>query len=512
MDMTGELLKMGLPDAVVYTNTFMRKGANSKNFALVNPTSGSYTHFINHPENKGTLKGLPVTRVEAIHYNTNGTGTRREDGVGYTKDYGRIDPKTGKGENTFFINARGGDTNFNNSANGISVNVGFFGPATGLKSQVDKMSSAGKSKWVKTGLEAAVNGANATGSQAGFAWRGTVQFDSKTKEATLNVSGLKVPLKDFKMPDTKTGVDAVNYGNKPIARINNEEAYTKGANPFQRADDTRKADGSYLNHTDPVASIAGDVRSLQTRVEGKNATPARSNADAARVMESAINLSKQMTPQEARKYKQIDGVQDVKLNADAMNSGERQKLQTLLQNMDRAGVYFGSDSVKKAAKEATQTTSNPATGNAAENTFTRQVFQGKFRKEAVHQYNFGDGVRDVALGLNRVTAIVTSVFDAQPVADGTLPKDRMRTESQGFTSRMALQGGSMKALSLKTPSKMTSQAAEAKASDTLSGLIGQRLAEKNKVASAEARYQEVKGLSAAERKAIAAQVQAELNR
>jgi hypothetical protein len=77
---------------------------------------------------------------------------------------------------------------------------------------------------------------------------------------------------------------------------------------------------------------------------------------------------------------------------------------------------------------------------------------------------------------------------------------------------MALQGGSMKALSLKTPTKMTSQAAEAKASDTLSGLISQRLAAKNQVASAEARYQALKSLSAAERKAIAAQVQTELNR
>jgi hypothetical protein len=508
-NVAGQLVGAALPDSIVYTNAAMRSSPRTKNFILANPVSGKYTHFINHANTTTQTKifGDKTSRVEAIQYNTNGTGTRREDGVGGTWQFGdKNNPST------FFVNTRVGDTNINNPANGVSVNAGFFGPPSAAKALVDKIPASGKTKAVRAALETSINAATATGSQVGLAWTGNVIYDAKTKKATLNISGLSIPLKDFTNTSAPTGTKAVNYGNKPIARINNEEAYTKGANPFQRADETRTATGAYLNHTDPVAAIAGDVRSLQNRVEGSSAQPVRSNADAARVLETAIGLSKQMTAQEAKKYKQIDGIQDVKINERAFTPSERNKLSNVLQNLDKAGTYFQSEAVKTAAKEASKLADRKTTGDAAEQTFTRQVFAGKFRNQAVHQYNFGDGVRDVALGLNRVTAVVATLFDAQPLADGTLPKEKMAADAKGFSSRMALKGGTVKALALKTPTSQTRQVAEEKATTALGAVLTQRLWAKNEYPSAEAKYQEFGRLSADERKAVTARVQAELDR
>jgi hypothetical protein len=496
------------PDAVVGTNKFLRSAPNSKNFALVNSTTGKVTQFINHPQNKGTFFGVPVTRVEAIHYDLKGGGTTREDGVG----------TTGKapGNSTWFLNSRGGDTNLAlGKKNGISVNVGFFTPIANAQGLVDKLPNTGKTKLLRGATEGVMSASKATDSQIGFAWRATAYYDSKTNKAMLNVSGTEWELKDFTQGAAKqTNVAALNYEKKTVARANNEEAYLKGANPFQLADDTRTPGGQYKNHTDAISNIAGGVRNLQQQIDGKTAKPVRTNDEAAKVLESAIGLSQPITPQEAKKYRQIDGIKDVTVSSNALSPSVRSNLNTTLINLDKAGVYFSSETVKAAAAQASQNSGNKSTLKPAERSFTREVFEGKYRSQAVHQYNGGDLARDVLLGINRFTAIATAVFDAQGLSDGTmkLPNAKAAADKKGFSSRMNLVGGTSKALGLKTPTAQTKQTSDERATTALSNILSQRVSAKKQEPSAEARYQEFNRLTASEKRAVAAQVQADLNR
>ena len=55
---------------------------------------------------------------------------------------------------------------------------------------------------------------------------------------------MTIPLADFTDGLEKAQKTvALNYGDKPVARLNNKETYAAGVNPFQRADDTRAKDG-----------------------------------------------------------------------------------------------------------------------------------------------------------------------------------------------------------------------------------------------------------------------------
>ena len=183
VDTASKICSIVMPDALAYTNRAMRSGANSKNFVLLNPMSGNFTHFINHPANRGTVFGLPATHVVAITCNTNGTGTRREDGMGHTQKFG-----AGSTQSTFFINGRIGDTNQNNAANGGSVNVGFFEPPSVIETWTDTLPSTSKGGQLKKVLQASLKTATATGKEVGVAWRGWLQVDSKTCKLDLTLS------------------------------------------------------------------------------------------------------------------------------------------------------------------------------------------------------------------------------------------------------------------------------------------------------------------------------------
>ena len=506
VDSANKIFSVAMPDMLVYTNSALRSRGNSKNFILLNPLTGNYTQYINHPENRvGSIGGLPLTRVEAILYNTNGTGTRREDGMGFSKSFG-----TGPTTSTFFFNVRGGDSNLlNNAANGISANIGFFGPPSVIRAWTDSLPSSGKGGNLKKVIQAALQAATSTGSQIGLAWRGTVLLNSKTGKLDLTLSGVTIPLADFTAGLQKAErLVALNHGNKLVARMNNEEAYTGGANPFQRADDTRTSAGRYLNHGDPVASIAGDILQLQDRLQGRSSPNLRNNSQARTVLELALSLLNSITPAEAKKYGQ--DAQDPAVNPRAFTAEERTKLNGLLVQLNRAGVYFDSPVIKEAAQAAGAHAGPAAGADASEQNFTRNVFQGKFRSEAVHQYNVGDGARDLLLGINRITAIVTSVFEATPVGTNSeLPKDAIAARVKGFESRMGLKGGTLSALGLREPAGTTRTVYESRASLLLIRILEKKL---SKHSGSEALYQKFNQLSASEVRAIARSIKAQLEK
>ena len=235
-----------------------------------------------------------------------------------------------------------------------------------------------------------------------------------------------------------------------------------------------------------MASIAGDILELQEKIRGTSVPKLRNNSQAKSVIESAIGLSEQLTPEEARKYKQYDGIQDVTVNPRALTAAERTKLNNLLVRMDRAGVYFDLPTIKEAAQAAGRTAGPAKNADKAEQTLTRLVFQGKFRSEAVHRYNAGDCVRDILLGLNRVTAMVTSLFEASRTANGELPKNAIAAQVAGFEARMTLKGGTLSALGLREPADTTRKMYEAHASRILIGELEQRLGNQWKEATSKA--------------------------
>jgi hypothetical protein len=505
----GDLTSIGLPDSIVVTSDKMRAQSNVKNFALLNPVSLKGTHLINHTQPGKVIGGVKFTQVEAMHFSADGKGTRREDGVGYVRPFG--DPKN---SSTFFVNVRGGDTNpHGSSVNGMSVNVGFFGPVARLKPLLDKIPSNSKTHGIKQGLINGLDKATAAGGQAGFAWSGNLLRDSKTKQWTLNVGGVKMPLGDLtEAPNGNAGA-VMNYAKKPIARSNNEEAYLRGANPFARADETRSSSGVPLNHADLVASIAGDIRSLQARVEGKDASPVRTNADAARVLDRAIGLTESVSPREAQKWRHVEGSSDMSVRGDALSSGERVKLNETLKKLAKAGTYFGSDTVKAAAQEATKSLGAKARadgGDAEAQSFARDVFAGKFRGQATRQPNIVDGMRDAGLGLSRWAAPISTLIsdDGTMAPDNGNPAIALQRKAKGFTDRVAKDGGALKTLGLKVSTSMSAKVAEAKASAALNEAVRLRVVfHSQKPDTAENRYQTFKSMSPTERRVVAKQVQ-----
>jgi hypothetical protein len=503
-DILGNVASVATPDAIVYSNAALLAPPNAKSFVLANPLTGGYTHFISHPQSKSTVGGVQFNHVEAIHYNTGGSGTRREDGFGKSWPLG-----AGQNQVTLFLNGRGGDTNLlNNPNNGASVNFGFFGSAAALRQLIDRLPAGGRTGKVKEALEVVLATASAGGTKLGVAWRGTLQMNRDTGQVELNVSGLKIPLRDLETAMRDSA--AINYGDKPIARINNEEAYLRGTNPFQRADDTREPkSGRYVNHTDPVAAIAGDVLTLQDRLEGSQAANIRTNDQARRFIEHAIERSTWLSPEQRRRLANVEGIENALVDPNPMSAADRAKLQGLLVQLHRHGLYFGSAKIEAAAREAA---ARKGVGPADNETraFVRDVYEGEFRYAHLDGYDAGDLARDVALGVNRWSAVITDVFRAEPTARDDIALQQSRNTATGFAERMKREGGTLATLGLKVPLGMSNAAAEQLATRLLRVELVHRVRAEGRSISAQSLYEQLQQLGGAQRQAIAREIQGEL--
>lgn len=473
------------PDAIVYSNSALQAPANAKSAVLVNVLAGSYTHFISHPmsvsKRLSKVLGVPISHVESVHYNTNGTGTRREDGFGFVRPLGQ-----GPNEVRLFINGRFGDTNLlSNSSNGIAVGFGFFGSPAALRRLLDRLPAGGRAAGVKKALEAGLLTASAGGSELGLAWRGTLQMNRETGQAELKVSGFKIPI--GAPQDPSKVASAVNYGDKPIARVNNEDAYVEGANPFQRAEDTRAPNGGpYLNHGDPVAAIAGGLLDLQDRLQGTGARNIRTNAEARRFVENAMD--------------------DPRL----VSSRDKARLQDLLAQLHIHGLYFGSARIEAAAREAAaRVGAEPA--DAQTRAFVREVFQGKFRHASLEGYSGTDLARDVLLGINRWTALVTELARVDPLARDDITLQQSLKDHEGLARRLHRQGGALRALGLRAPAGLGAAEAERIATDVLAHDLAKRVHAAGRVINGQTLYEQFQQLGQAQRLAIGREIQGRLD-
>ncbi|MEI8303173.1 MAG: hypothetical protein WCG13_07745 [Burkholderiales bacterium] len=500
----GDVLGAAAPDALVYTLGGLNQ-AHRRDFALVNPLTGSATHFISH---KGdTVKWGPLTfnRVETVQYSLSGQGVRREDGLTWASKLKDLGVPGQAGAATLFLNVRGGDTNLRQAANGLSVNAGFFGPPSAMKGAAEVMQRSGNPTVRRAGeaFEKGLQLASVGGSEYGLAWRGTATLDPRSGEVVLNLSGLKIPLHDFTA--ALAAGSAYNEGDRAIARSINREDYLSGANPYDLAIQSRDPAGRYRNHGDPVSAIAGGIQQLNAALE-PGARPVRTNADARRVLEAAL----QRPP---------------------LSPEERQALSSTLELLNRYGMDFGSETIHRAAAA-----SGARVGMPADRQFVRDVFEGDFRTEhmaprsnivgelifgpdrhAALEDLLGTGFGVALFGLNRHVAIAASILDAGGVARDDLYLQQIRAAQEGLAARLDnAHGGVLKALGIEASGLTIAErgSLSSAALGILSGELTERVLRQggSGVPGGQALYNAFTGLGAAEKAALGARVNALLLR
>ncbi len=516
-DLLVQFIGAVMPDAIVYANTFSLTAPNNKSFLLINPAAVwtdlskrvsqpgqsaqpsplPFTQYIAHPQSQKSVMRTNFFRVESIQYGGAG-GTRREDGIGTGWDIGR-----GIDKGRIFINSRAGDTNGANSNNGLSVNFGFYGPPVALRQLIDRLPSNGRFANIKAMLEATIRTASIGGTQIGLAWRATIQTNHNTGASELNLSGWKIPLSKIQEAVKLQGTEALNYGSKPLAVLNNEEAYLHGANPFQRAaDDGSPSAGFYPNHGDPVSAIAGHILWLERSLEGGNAI--RTNDAAQKLILQGINKQDTLDPQ------------------------QRAHLESLLATLHDYDYSFNSYAIQAYARGAAERIIDvgqglPAGGSRGENKqrrvppasdreFLRNVFTGVYRREFQNPYDAGAVVKDLSLGVNRWLATAFEVFDPKPVAADDIYLLQRKNITEGFHSRISARyGGVLKALRLLPKSAFFPEKAERSATGLLVVELEKNLHDARQKVTAQSLYEGFLGLSATKLKTMTATIQSRLN-
>jgi hypothetical protein len=489
---------MSLPDAVVYTNAALNKPA-TRNFVLANPLTGAYTHFVTHKNQAVNLHGVPFKHVESVHYDANGGGTRREDGLGWAKDIGGV---------TVFANLRGGDTNLVNSKNGASLNLGFFGSPAKLQGQgglLDKMkhSPDARMRMMAKGIDGAASGMSAGGGEVGLAWRGDLRYDKASQQLQVNVSGAKFTLAEF--AQALENLPATNQSQRGIARQNNREAYLDGANPYEHADKTRAPSGEYRNHGDPVAAIAGGV--VQTgHTVNPGLPPVRTNDEARQALEEAIDRD---YPALSADQRRMFGDQVNALRPDRLSDPERAQLHSTLAVMNDYDIDFGSDKIEQAADAAARA-NGTAVRQHHDKQFVRDVFEGDFRTAFAESYDAGDAARDLMLGANRWLAALTAL-DGGPLAKDEVYLQQHQAREDGLKSRLDAQGGGVfEPLGLSTEGLSAKErtAFERRVLSGLTHALADRANQQGAAPTAQSLYEAFASLSKEERKSLGARLNA----
>jgi len=514
-DLANKVLSTVAPDAIVYSNNWLNKD-HTRHFVLVNPLAGTASQFISHKDSlKKEIWGGQFNRVETIHYSLKGTGTRREDGYGFSKSNAAKDL-------TFFVNIRGGDTNLVNNVNGLSGNVGFFGSPARLRGVADAMSRSGNGRMrgIGEGIDQTLRAAAASGQQVGLAWRGTLTYDTQSKQAVLDISGLKVPLKDFQKSFEIPA--SYNYGDANTARNNNIDSYLQGENPFELARYTRRPTGTFINHGDSVSSIAARIHHVQERLYPDTSRNIRTNSDVQSVLVGAIEArdASLMTPDRRRWMNDLGTWIDpggpalapvAPAGSQTFKAQDRAYLNQTLATLHQYGIagLYGPKVQREAALQARNL---GVSGAPKDKDFVRDVFQGRFRP--IESYDAGDLARDVFLGLNRYTAIVTAVFEPRPTANDSLILQQRNSAISGLQSRLnATHGGVLRALGLPSGGRQGADYArhEHQVMQALHQVLETKVRKDNGTSSAQALYEAFLAMPQAERSQLRALINASLN-
>jgi len=474
---------LALPDAIAY-NLSAANQAHRRDFVLVNPTTGSLTHFVSHKLDVVQFGSLRLNRVETVHYSFAGKPVVREDGLTWSNKLA--------GGATLFLNFRGGDSNLRSPNTALSGSIGFFGPPSALGPMVKALKAAGASA-AAAGLDRILRAAGTGGSEFGLAWRASVELDQRSGEVMVNLSGHRIPLHRF--IDSLGSPGARNEGLPKVASLINRDAYLAGANPYALADGTRGADGRYRNHGDPVSAIAGGILKLAEQVQ-PGAAPVRTNAAARQVLERALlREAAWIDPGRSRPLGMLP--------APARLSPEsRQTLSGVLKLLERYDMDFGSPTIRRAAQ------SGPFWGaRPTDMQFVRAVFQGNFRVDSLSPAN--PVIDALVFGFNRHLGLAATVLSPRTVApdDVMLMQSRVRLET--LKARLdAFHGGVLGALDVSTRGLPEAQRGrmESNALSLLDAALTRRILRQGGTPDMQALYGAFLGLRQDERAMLGAQV------
>jgi hypothetical protein len=226
-----------------------------------------------------------------------------------------------------------------------------------------------------------------------------------------------------------------NGGNQGVADLNSRDAYLRGANPFQRADDTRDAAGNYVPGKDPVAAIAAGVLKLQKAIRTDAAeSNVRTNAEAADVVLKATRM----------------------IQTNKLGDANWKTLKELSSQMDRYGIYFASSDVKYSV-EGTASTQERRSVTASDKSFVRTVFAGQIKTRDNQKTEPTDILVDLATVLTTLLSkpkigLPFGIAAAILRPTGTAVNDTVVDNFKGFEQRMqAGYGGGVKAMGVKLP-------------------------------------------------------------
>lgn len=491
------------PDAVGYDNSLSTdpksqfpglKSAGSSQFYRFNPLrDGMVTVYTSYPKRKVVVGGIPFSAVDAATLILGKGVVSREAGFGYSK-------KMGQGTKTLsiFINGRGGDLSKLSTGQRVSVQFGVTGSPELLIDALDRLPNAGRFKPLRDTLQKGLELAATGGSRYGLIWRASLGLNARG-QVELDLFGQKIELATLQQA-LKT-VDLRNQGHKPVARLNNEDAYLQGANPWQRTEDNRRPTGQYLNHGDPIAGLAARMLVLQKELDPQ-ARPIRDAAQARSFMEYLMARQSWATPEQARQVQRSmpQDVGDLKVDPHPLSPQQRARVDQLLQDVYRLELNFGSEKIKQAA-EAAGLRHGWARAPLPERRFAQEVFSGKY---AVQSQEGANLLKTVAGMLNAPASVVLDGLNAGSVArDGDMVHNGRVMREQGLRARMeANLGGVLAPLGLGLPQGQAMQPYKEQVVRELTHQLAKSLGAKGIQVNGQSLFDELMRLSPQERQRL----------
>lgn len=495
------------PDSIGYDNSASTgpklaipgvKSLGSSQFYRINPLrQGMVTVYSTYPQRRVIIGGVPLNAVDSATYIAGKNQISREAGFGYAKKFGQ-----GSKTLSIFINGRAGDLSHLSRGERVSVQFGVTGSPELLRKVIDTLPESGRGKVIRDILNMVVDVTSAGGSRYGLVWRASFGVNESTGKAELDLFGQKIEVAS--LVQALKSADLVNLGHKSVARVNNEEAYLQGANPWQRTLDNRDRQGQYLNHGDPVSALAGRILSLQQELH-PSAPPIRNEQQARSFVESLTTRLRWLTPEQIQQFRPLMGedARQIQKDPHPLTTAQRQQVNVLLKDMYRYDVDLGSSAIARTLDEVGRS-AHVAHAPIQDQRFTQDVLAGKFQAMAQPPSEI------VGTLLSMVSwrlGFVLDVLKSQPVAkdDTYLYQGRVVSE-RGLATRMEAAGGVLHTLGLGLPPGRSM----AQYKEDLVHMLAIRLAVSLKVKrienNAQSLYDELMGMSPAQRQQLGRQL------
>lgn len=478
----------------------------------------------------------PWNPSSVLHYKTlpgeSRHGASRTEVVNYDFTGGKADvvnrehgwQKTWKAgpegdEAVFNVNIRGGDSTFNSPEHGATINFSITGAK--FLSNAFSQSGKGKSQILEKGLGNVNQLLHKTGSDAAVAWKGKFVRDNETGEMFVDFGEFKVNWDEFQemVSVTAEEFDPVNKGDREIARANNVEAYFDGANPFDRAVQTRDGD-EFVNHGDPIADISARLIELgdMTDTYTGDADYVRSNSDARTALQRGVEMYNNTDTPVSREYIEMPPPDErPDTSGPSFTPEEKAHFETtmaLLHEYGVAGLYDnpGETKVADLAEQIHSTVGDDLPPPQMNQDFVQSVFEGEFRNIP----DYGNPVVNFALDALSLkfpaVGMALTVYEVGNLLHSAANWDPSEIDkpvregvAQGMLTRLEENdGGVLQALGIEAPAGASEQERAELEGQALAALLYE-LQENHidgRAVQAQTYYEAFQGMSEAERQAV----------